>query len=179
MGVIVYIMPKTELKFLGSAAKTPDQNRDDTKTKTARQNARDRKRTSQCVPSKLLTTEAVVNSDNVWLRQKTLRKAAKMIARDMFPKEVRSDIYSTCMEVGQSSLRSYDRTKCEGGLWPWVFLNTLSRVDARMCALMILGVAKSEISWQQELAMQCLVASHCFKESPLGDGPVFPRLASD
>jgi hypothetical protein len=96
-----------------------------------------------------------MNNDNVWLQQKTLRRAAKKIARNFFPKPVRQDIYSTCLEAGPKILEKYDR-KEHGPLWPWVFLNMLSLVDRRMCAILILGVCESQTPWQQTLALKCL-----------------------
>jgi hypothetical protein len=97
-----------------------------------------------------------MNPDNIWLQQKVLRKAAKLIAKDFFPKPARKDIYSTCMDLGQDILASYDKEK-HGAMWPWIFLNMLSKMDGSMCASMILIVCQSQIPWQRDLAIQCLV----------------------
>ena len=99
-----------------------------------------------------------MNTDNVWLQQKTLRRAAKKIACNFFPKPVRRDIYSTCLKVGPQLLNLYNREK-HGELWPWIFLNMMAVVDGRMCAMLILVVAESKVPWQCQLALKCLEVS--------------------
>ena len=96
-----------------------------------------------------------MNTDNVWLQQKTLRRAAKKIACNFFPRPARRDIYSTCLEVAPQILALYDKEK-HGDLWPWLFLNMMATVDDSMCAMLILVVCQSEIPWQQALARKCL-----------------------
>lgn len=102
-----------------------------------------------------------MNTENVWLQQKArresplLHRAAKKIAKSFFPKPARKDIYYTCLSVAQNIMAAYDQEE-HGPVWPWVFLNMLSVVDAKMCAMMIMVVCESEIPWQQRLADQCL-----------------------
>jgi hypothetical protein len=111
-----------------------------------------------------------MNTDNVWLQQKTLQQAAKKIACNFFPKPVRRDIYSTCLEVGPQLLKLYNREE-HGQLWPWIFLNMMAVVDGKMCAMLILVVAESKIPWQQMLAIKCLQASRRTKESSTASRP--------
>lgn len=100
-----------------------------------------------------------MKTENVWLQQQIVRRAAKKIARNFFPRPARKDIYSTCLESGQQILASYDKQE-HGELWPWMFLNMLSVVDDSMCAMMILAVCQSKIPWQQQLALKCLESRH-------------------
>ncbi len=95
-----------------------------------------------------------MNTANIWLQQETLRRAAKKIARNFFPKPVQRDIYSICLDSGQTILSNYDKQE-HGALWPWVFLNMLAIVDGPMCASMIEIVCQSKIPWQQNLAREC------------------------
>jgi hypothetical protein len=104
-----------------------------------------------------------MNTDNVWLQQKSrrehsdvLHRAAKKIAKSFFPKPARKDIYYTCLSLAPNIMAKYDKD-AHGPVWPWVFLNMLSVVDAKMCAAMIIVVCESEIPWQQRLAKQCLL----------------------
>lgn len=115
--------------------------------------------------------------NNVWLQQETLRRAAKKIARNFFPKPARKDIYSTCLESGQQILAQYDSEE-HGELWPWVFLNMLSVVDGSMCAMMVLVVCQSEIPWQKQMALKCLAsrrsrskASSTVQKRPISSTP--------
>lgn len=94
--------------------------------------------------------------ENIWLQQQTLRKAAKRIAIQFFPKPARKDIYSTCLALGPDILAHYDR-KAHGELWPWVFLNMLAAVDGKMCAMMVFVVCEGQTPWQVVLATQCLM----------------------
>lgn len=101
--------------------------------------------------------------NNVWLQQDTLRRAAKKIACNFFPKPARRDIYSTCLEAGPEIMSRYNKDE-HGEMWPWVFLNMLSLVDMHMCAMMIFAVCQSEIPWQKKLGAECLQTQQRLRE---------------
>ncbi len=101
--------------------------------------------------------------ENIWLRQQTLRKAAKRIAIQFFPKPARKDIYSTCLALGPEIIDQYDR-ETHGEIWPWVFLNMLAAVDGKMCAMMVFVVCEGKTPWQVALASRCLLRERAARE---------------